>query len=100
MSRYSRTEVESIVKQITVEAKQAGLIPSDAWMAYHPGNSSQGISGYVDCMREDADGYHPVRVDFIPEFTYKQSKTDHAKLLDATLRVLFAMRRLREAAAK
>ena len=96
-SNYSRREVESIVKQIQVEATEAGMLPAGAWMAYHPGNASNGISGYVDCIREDADGYHPVRVDFLPEFTYKMSKNDHARLLQATLRVFHALRRQREA---
>lgn len=97
---YTRTEVESIVKQIAVEAQQAGLIPEGAFMSYHPGNTANGISGYIDCFTQDDDGYHLHRVDFLPDFTYKQSKTDHAKLLNATLRVLHAMRRLREAAAE
>ena len=100
-TRYSAPEVRNIVRMVEIEAKQAGLIPSDSYMSYHPGNATQGISGYVDCfsVNEDAS-YRMHRVDFLPEFTYKQSKTDHAKLLDATLRVLFAMRRNREAAAK
>jgi hypothetical protein len=99
-TRYSVREVESIVKHIEVEAKQAGLIPMASFMSYHPGNSSQGISGYIDCFRQDDDGYHVVRADFLPRFNYKQSKTDHAKLLEAVLNVFFSFRRQREAAAE
>jgi hypothetical protein len=99
-TRYSVREVESLVKHIEVEAKQAGLIPMAAFMAYHPGNSANGISGYIDCTVQDDAGYHPVRVDFLPDFNYKQSKTDHAKLLDATLRVFFSLRRKREEDAR
>ncbi len=100
-TRYSAAEVRSIVRQIEIEAKQAGLIPADSYMSYHPGNATQGISGYVDCFSVNEDGsYRMNRIDFVPEFTYSQTKTDHAKLLDATLRVLFAIRRNREAAAK
>lgn len=99
-TRYSATEVRSIVDHIKTEAKMAGLIPMDAFMSYHPGNSANGISGHIDCFRQDEDGYHMIRVDFLPEFTYKQSKTDHAKLLDATLRVFFALRRMREEAER
>lgn len=98
-TRYSAEEVRNIVNHIKVEAMQAGLIPMDAFMSYHPGNAANGISGHIDVFRQDEDGYHTIRVDFLPEFTYKMSKTDHAKLLDATLRVFFAMRRMREAAA-
>jgi hypothetical protein len=100
-TRYSAAEVRNIVRQIEVEAKQAGLIPAEAYMSYHPGNAANGISGYTDCFTVEEDGgYKMHRVDFMPEFTYKQSKTDHAKLLNATLRVLFAMRRLREEAER
>lgn len=99
-TRYSATEVRNIVNHIKVEAMQAGLIPMDAYMSYHPGNSANGISGHIDVFRQDEDGYHMIRVDFLPEFTYKMSKTDHGKLLDATLRVFFAMRRMREEAER
>lgn len=96
-TRYSAAEVRNIVRQIEVEAKQVGLIPADAYMSYHPGNTSQGISGYTDCFTVEEDGsYKMHRVDFMPEFTYKQTKTDHAALLNASLRVLHALRRLRE----
>lgn len=98
-SNYSANEVRSIVKQIETEAKQAGLIPADSFMAYSPGNSSNGISGWVDCNRKDDEGYHHIRLDFIPEFTYKMSKNDHARLLNATLKVFHALRRQQESAA-
>ena len=99
-TRYSAEEVRNIVNHIKVEAMQAGLIPMDAYMSYPPGNAANGISGHIDVFRQDEEGYHTVRVDFLPEFTYKQTKTDHAKLLDATLRVFFAMRRMREEAER
>lgn len=99
-SRYSAQEVRNIVEHIKIEAKMAGLIPMDAYMSYHPGNAANGISGHIDVFREDEDGYHTIRVDFLPQFTYKQSKTDHGKLLDAALNVFFAMRRIREEAAR
>jgi len=99
-TRYSSTEVRSILDQITIEAKQAGLIPMDTYVSYHPGNTANGISAVIDGFRQDEAGYHPVRLDFLPDFNYKQSKTDHAKLLTATLRVFFSLRRHAEAAAK
>jgi len=99
-TRYSAPEVRSIVGQIEIEAKVADLIPMDAHLTYHPGNTSQGISASIDCWRQDEIGYHPIRVDFLPDLNYKQSKTDHAKLLGAALNVFFAIRRQREAAAK
>lgn len=99
-TRYSAAEVRGIVDQINIEAKMAGLIPMDALMSYHPGNTANGISGHVDVFRQDEDGYHMIRVDFLPEFTYRMTRTDHARLLDAARNVFFAMRRHREAAAK
>jgi len=92
-TRYSAKEVSSIVDQISTEAKMVGLIPMDAHLTYHPGNAGNGISAVIDCWRQDEAGYHSVRVDFLPEFTYKQSKNDHAALLTATLRVFFSLRR-------
>lgn len=105
-SNYSRAEVESIVKQIEVEAKEAGLIPLDSNLVYSAGNASNGISGTVMCYatvrgetgnprREfirDAD-------DFLPVFTYKMTKNDQARVLNATLRVFHTFRKQREAAA-
>lgn len=100
-TRYSTEEVRSIVKQIETDAKMRGLIPMDAFMAYSPGNVSQGISGWVDCNRQREDGqYENIRLDFIPAFNYKQTKTDHARILEAVLMVFFAIRRHEEAAAK
>lgn len=101
MTRYSTTEVRSIVDQIALEAKMAGLIPMAAFVSYHPGNVSQGISGYVDVNVQHADGqYENIRADFFPKFTYRMTRTDHARLLEAVLRVFFAFRRNREAADK
>ena len=100
-TRYSAEEVRNIVRHIELEAKQAGLIPMDAYMSYHPGNAANGISGHVDCFSVNEDGsYRMHRVTFLPDFTYKMSKTDHALLLNAALQVFFAMRRLREEAER
>jgi hypothetical protein len=98
MSRYSTAEVESIVKQIEVEAKQVGLIPMDAFVTYHPGSTSNGITAALDCFTQGEDGYKHHRMDFLPEFTYKMTRTDHALLLRAALNVFQSLRRLRERA--
>lgn len=106
-TRYSTEEVRGIVKQIDVEAKMAGLISMDCGLVYSPGNVSNGISGTVMCYRtihtensrshrefiRDAD-------DFLPEFTHKMTRTDHARLLSATLRVFYTFRKRREEAAR
>ncbi len=104
-TRYTADEVRSIVDQITIEAKMAGLIDMDSMLVYSPGNASNGISGMVDCYRtvrtEHGRSHREyVRVDFLPEFNHTQTKTDHAKLLIATLRVFYGFRRHREAADK
>lgn len=100
-TRYSTKEVQSIVAQIDMEAKEAGLLPMDAKLIYSAGNSTYGITGAVEAVQKEANGHrHPIRVDFLPEFTYKMSKNDHARLLNATLRVFHSLRRQREDAAK
>lgn len=99
-TRYTAKEIKSIVSQIDVEAKQAGLLPTDAKLVYSPGNSSYHIAGSVEAVQKDSNGYrHPIRVDFLPEFKAKQTKNDHAVLLQATLRVFHALRRQQESAA-
>lgn len=101
MTRYSTEEVRSIVKQIETDAKLRGLIPMDSIMAYSPGNVGQGISGWVDCHRQHEDGqYEHIRLDFIPAFNYKQTKTDHARILEAVLMTFFAIRRHEEEAER
>lgn len=102
-SRYSTEEVRSIVKSLEIEAKLAGMIPQDSGLDYQPGNVTNGISGTVMCYQRvegvegrshrefirDADA-------FLPEFNYKMTRTDHARLLTAALNVFFAFRRKKE----
>lgn len=101
MTRYFTAEVRSIVDQIALEAKMAGLIPMAAFVSYHPGNVANGISGDIDVFVQHEDGqYEIIRADFFPKFTYRMTRTDHARLLEAVLRVFFEFRRNREAAEK
>lgn len=99
MARYTRKEVEGIVRMLDVEAKMAGLLPMDHRLGYAAGNLTNGISAQVWTF--DADG-KPVHnfYRFVPEFNYKQGPTEQARLLEAALNVFFALRMQREAAAR
>jgi hypothetical protein len=100
-TRYSTAEVRSIVKQIEVDAKMAGLIPFESELVYSPGNAANGISGTVMCRSTAEDSNHTYirdADDFLPEFTYKMTRTDHARLLEATLRVFYSFRKQRDEA--
>ena len=99
-TRYSADDVRSIVKQIETEAKLAGLIPAESGLYYTPGNSSYSITGTVMCHSTAEDSKHQyIREadDFLPEFNYKMTRTDHGHLLSATLRVFHTFRKQREA---
>ena len=99
MSRYTRSDLESIVSQLDVEAKQAGLLPMDYKLVYNKGNTSQGISATV--MVKGVSGNYVSGFDrFIPEFTYKTSMRDQYRLLAAALNVFYSFRIQQEAAAK
>ena len=92
--RYSKAEVRSIVSQIDVEAKQAGLIPADSKLVYNAGNTNNTISATVIC--QGADGHYNRDADsFLPEFNGKMGPTEQARLLLATLRVFHSFRRNR-----
>lgn len=99
MSRYTRSDLESIVAQLSVEAKQAGLLPMDHFLVYNKGNVSNGISATV--MVKGPFGNYVHGYDrIIPEFTYKTTMKDQFKLLEAALNVLYALRLQKEKAAK
>jgi hypothetical protein len=97
MLRYSQSEIESLVRQIDTEAKMAGLLPNGHHVYYSAGNPTNGISAEVYVF----DGDSGTRVhgygDFLPEFTYRQGKTEQYKVLTATLLVFHAFRRQRKA---
>ena len=99
MTRYSATEVRSIVSQLDIEAKQAGMLPMDHKLVYNAGNTSQGISATV--MVQGPDGNYVHGFDrFIPEFTYKTGPTVQYRLLTAAINVFYALRLQREEAAR
>jgi len=99
MSRYTRSDLVSIVSQLELEAKQAGMLPMDHKLVYNLGNTTNGISATV--MVKGTDGNYVHGFDrFIPEFTYKTSMRDQYRLLAASLNVFYAFRIQREDAAK
>ena len=99
MSRYTRSDLESITAQLDMEAKEAGLLPYDHKLVYNLGNISNGISATV--MVKGPDGNYVHGYDrFIPEFFYKTGMKDQYRLLGAALNVFHALRIQREDAAK
>lgn len=98
-TRYTKAEVEGIVKQLDVEAKMAGILPLDHGLVYNSGNIQNGISATV--MVKGPDGNYVHGYDrFIPEFTYKTGRTEQARLLAAALNVFYVFRLQREEAAR
>lgn len=91
MARYTQNEVRSIVSQLDIEAKQAGLLPLDHKLSYNAGSNSNGISATV--MVQGPDGNYVHGYDrFIPEFNYKTTSSQQYRLLEAALNVLYALR--------
>jgi len=97
-TRYNRSDLESAVRQLDVEAKLAGLLPMDHRLGYAAGNQSNGISAQIWTF--DADGKPVHGSYFVPEFTYKTGRTEQYKRIEAALNVFFAMRRMREEAER
>jgi hypothetical protein len=90
-TRYSKNDVRSIVSQLDIEAKQAGLLPLDHKLVYNAGSTSNGISATV--MVQGPDGNYVHGYDrFIPEFNYKLTTTDQYHLLSAAVNVFYAFR--------
>jgi hypothetical protein len=98
MARYSANDVRSLVSQLDIEAKQAGLLPFDHKLVYNAGSPSNGITATV--MVQGPDGQYVHGYDrFIPEFTYKTTATMQHRLLTAAINPLYALRWQRERAA-
>lgn len=97
--RYSKAEVESIVKQIEVEAKEAGVIPADSRLEYRAGNTNYVSSATVRCFNADGE-FNREADSFIPEFNGKMGPTEQYRLLEATLRVFHSFRKQRQEADK
>lgn len=88
---FTKAEVRSIVNQLDVEAKQAGILPLDHKLVYNGGSTSNGISATV--MVQGPEGNYVHGYDrFIPEFTYKDGPTVQARLLLAATNVLYMLR--------
>lgn len=97
MTRYSANDVRSIVSQLDVEAKQAGILPADHKLVYNGGNITNGISATV--MVQGPEGNYVHGYDrFIPEFNYKLTRKDQYRLLEAALNVFYVFRLQRESA--
>lgn len=99
MARYTKEDVRSIVSQLDIEAKQAGLLPLDHKLSYNAGSPTNGVTATV--MVQGPDGNYVSGLDrFVPEFNWKMTSTDQYRLLSAAVNVFYALRIQREAAAK
>lgn len=98
MSRYTARDIRTIVSQISVEAKEQGLLPMDHILLYFPGNVTNGHAAVV--AEHDAEAKWVHGTSFLPEFSYKTGPTEQYKRLEAVLNVFFALRRQRESMAQ
>ena len=93
--RITANDVRKLVRNVQMEARALGLINENTEILYMAGSPSNGISAYLDVI-ETTDGdrkYVGHSVSFLPEFTYKQTAKDQYKVLEATEKALYAIRR-------
>lgn len=96
---YTKANVRSIVEQIDIEAKQAGLLPMDHRLQYEAGNTSYHVQTRINVLNGE-NQYVTGLNDFLPEFSVKAGPTQQYTQLQSTLRVFHALRKQREAAAE
>lgn len=93
-ARYTKNDVRNMAKNVEIVAQQLGLIDENTKIIYGAGSPTNGISATVEAVHVQENGHrNAVHVDFLPEFTYRQTAKDQYTVLDATYRALFAMKR-------
>jgi hypothetical protein len=92
--RASRKDCDDLVRQIEVRALVLGLLPAGGRLSYHPGNTTQGYAPQVEAYTNHNHEYRPIHVDFLPEFTYRTTRTAAYAQLAATNRALAALERI------
>lgn len=100
MTRYTKAEVKKLVKDLEVEAIQAGLIESDQQLQYEAGNTSYNIASVIRVVDGDSNYVSGLTHYFIPSFPYNAGPTQQASLVVAAKNVLIALRWQREEAAR
>lgn len=100
-TRYSKAEVKYLVKELEVEAIQAGLLSADHRLQYEAGNTSYNIATVIRVV-DGNNEYVPSELQhyFIPSFNYNAGPTAQASLVVAAKNVLTAQRWQRERAAE
>ena len=100
-TRYSKAEVKSLVKDLEVEAIQAGLLSFDHQLQYEAGNTSYNIATVIRVVDGNKE-YVPSELQhyFIPSFAHNAGPTAQASLIVAAKNVLTALRWQRERAAE
>ena len=94
-TRYTKTDVRSIVAALETTAKATGVMPDHAKLVYSPGNRSNGIAASIECYAENEDGHrNRVSVRFIPEFTWKSTMREQYKMTEAAFNALHAVNML------
>lgn len=94
-TRYTANDVRNLTTLVQLEARALGLINENTEILYSAGKPSGGISATLDVI-ETTNGdrkYIGHSVDFLPEFNYKQTAKDQYKVLEATRKALYAIRR-------
>lgn len=92
--RITANDVRNIAENVQIEARALGLIDENTKIVYGAGSPTNGISATVEAVHVQENGHrNAVRVDFLPEFTYRQTAKDQYTVLDATYRALYAMKR-------
>jgi hypothetical protein len=95
-TKFSRSEVEALLKKVETEAKALDLIPANAQFAFVPGSSTNGVAPSWSSWKNREDGqYEGFRTDLLPEIGQKDTRNTVGQKLAVTLRVLETVRKAR-----
>lgn len=89
--RITRKNVEGVVSRIEMYAKRLRMMPEDSYLVFSPGNTTQGYSPEVSVFYYKEEGREMIRVNFLPNFTYKTTLPEAWRLLRATENALSAV---------
>jgi hypothetical protein len=91
--RITRADVVAATTWLQKEAHRLEILPKDAYLVFSPGNTTYGHAPEVSVFKQEADsnGRQTMRVHFLPVFTYKTTRTEAWKLINATARGLAAV---------
>lgn len=88
--RVTAKDIENVTSSIAETAKVLDLMPEGSKVLYSPGSVAMGYAPVVSVF--DPETNRDRQAGFLPEFTYKTTRTEAYKLLRATLRALDGVR--------